>query len=91
MESSKDFSSHMVPGKGKGGSEMTFSGIHRITYEEGRDPNSHTGRCSCGYAFSSTANEVKSRMRLHCERFVAETRCWNDPLRAASMPSFGRV
>jgi hypothetical protein len=62
---------------------------HAVSYQNGTDPNNWIGRCSCGYAYSSTRNEVRKRLLIHEEFFAEETRAWSDPFRRCMMPPAG--
>ena len=60
---------------------------HKTTIQAGTHANNHVGRCSCGYAFSSTWQAVHNRLRVHEEVFENEHRMWGDPGRKTDMPA----
>lgn len=60
--------------------------MHKLHFDDGKDANSHTVRCRCGWAYSSTWIAVRERGGLHKQTFVNEHRRWDDPMRQTIMP-----
>lgn len=65
---------------------MTHKPIsHELTHIKGTDARNHVVRCTCGWAYSSTHLDCKSRALNHVIEY--NVRRWDDPRRYDMRPA----